>query len=183
MGFRNKKQAKEPEEKTIEINAQMHGTLSFKDPVNLQINGNFNGTLDTRGSLTIGKSANVEAHISGESIIVAGTVRGDVIAKQMLVLLPTASLYGNISTPSLNIVEGAFFQGMCQMHEEQPESAQDLPGEGALDIEEVARYLEIDIDAIQELANSGKIPAIKSGENWRFERDQIDNWASSGRIK
>ena len=28
-------------EKKIEINAQMQGSLSFKDPVNLKINGNF----------------------------------------------------------------------------------------------------------------------------------------------
>jgi len=33
------------------------------------------------------------------------------------------------------------------------------------------------------LATTGKIPAIKEGDNWRFERVQIDQWASSGRVK
>ena len=159
------------EEKTIEISAQMQGTLSFKDPVNLKINGNFNGTLDCKGTLTVGSTAFVEAHITGDNIIVAGKVRGDVIAKKMLVLMPTAILSGNISTPKLNIVEGAVFHGKCLMMED------------VLNVDEVSKYLEIEAPTILELAGEGKIPGIKSGDNWTFERSKIDSWAAAGRIK
>jgi len=159
------------QEKTIEINAQMQGTLSFNDPVNLKVNGNFNGTLEVKGTLTIGSSAFVEAHITGENIIIAGKVRGDIIAKRMLVLMPTAVLTGNISTPKLNIVEGAIFQGQCQMMED------------LLNIDEVSKYLEIDLTSIVDLADTGKIPATKSGDSWLFERSKIDNWASTGKLK
>ena len=38
----------------LEVDASMAGTLSFKDPVNLQINGQFEGSLDVRGVLTVG---------------------------------------------------------------------------------------------------------------------------------
>lgn len=169
---RNRKdQIQESSEKTIEINAQMQGTLSFKDPVNLKINGNFSGTLEGRGTLTVGSSAFVDAHITGENIILAGKVRGDIVAKKMLVLMPTAVLTGNISTPKLNIVEGAVFQGQCQMMDD------------ILSVEEVAKYLEIDTPSIIELATSGKIPAIKSGEGWTFERSKIDSWAATGKVK
>ena len=171
MAFRERKESKEPQERVIEINAQMQGSLSFKDPVNLKINGSFQGTLDIRGTLTIGTSAVVEANISGENIVIAGRVQGDIIAKTMLVLLPTAALNGNITTPKLNIVEGAVFQGRCQMVEEY------------LDMEEVAKYLEIDLSAVQDLATSGKIPATKAGEAWKFERSKIDVWAASGKVK
>jgi excisionase family DNA binding protein len=170
MAFRTPKETSEAKEKLIEINAQMQGTLSFKDPVNLKINGNFNGTLEVRGTLTIGGSAFVEAHITGENIIIAGKVRGDVIAKKMLVLMPSAVLTGNITTPKLNIVEGAIFQGSCQMMED------------TLNLDEVARYLEIDMNAILDLANTGKIPAVKNGDAWTFERSKVDTWASMGRI-
>lgn len=166
----SRKDQNDSSERTIEINAQMQGTLSFKDAVNLKINGNFNGTMETRGTLTIGGSAFVEAHITGENIIVAGKVRGDIVAKKMLVLMPTAILTGNISTPKLNIVEGAVFQGKCQMMED------------TLNLDEVAKYLEIDSPAILELANAGKIPAIKKGEAWQFERSKIDSWAASGKV-
>ena len=171
MALRDRREMNQPEEKGIEINAQMQGTLSFKDPVNLKINGNFTGTLDTKGTLTIGNTASVEAHINGENIIIAGKVKGDVVAKKMLVLMPTAVLTGNISTPKLNIVEGAIFQGKCQMLED------------FLDIDELCKYLEIDMPAIVELANTGKIPATKNGDQWMFERTKIDSWAASGRIK
>ncbi len=165
-----RKDPKETEQKAVEINAMMQGTLCFKDPVNLKINGQFNGTLDVCGTLTIGETATVDAHISGENIIIAGKVKGDVIAKKMLVLLPTCVLKGNISCPKLNIVEGAIFQGKCDMVDE------------LLDVEEVAKYLELETHAILELVNSGKIPAIKTGSSWKFERTKIDEWAASEKV-
>lgn len=156
--------------KTIEINAEMQGTLTFNDPVNLKINGQFSGKLSVQGTLTIGEKAKVQANIHGDNVVIAGKVHGDVVANKMLVLLPTSVLEGNIMTPKLNIVEGALFQGSCQMKE------------GEWSIEEVARYLEIDIREIENLANSGKIPGHKSGNNWSFDRDKIDDWAASARL-
>jgi len=158
-------------EKKIEINAQMQGSLSFKDPVNLKINGNFNGTLDVKGTLTVGTASFVEAHITGENVVIAGKVRGDVIAKKMLVMMPTAVLTGNITTPKLNIVEGAIFQGQCQMIED------------TMNVDDVSKYLQIDVGAIIDLANNSKIPAKKTGDSWIFERSKIDSWASTGAME
>lgn len=163
---------REEESKIIEINAQMQGSLSFSDPVNLKINGNFTGSLETKGTLTVGNAASVEANITGDNIVIAGQVKGDIIAHKMLVLMPTAILKGNVSTPKLNIVEGAIFQGHCKMTEES-----------LLDIDEVAKYLEIDLNEIDQLANSGKIPATRSGNSWKFERSKIDTWAATARVR
>jgi len=171
MAFNRKEHKEVIEEKVIEINAQMEGTLTFSDPVNLKIHGRYTGKLDTRGTLTIGATAQVEANIIGEAVIVAGKVKGNVIAKRMLVLMPSAVLHGDISTPKLNIVEGALFQGHCHMLED------------VLSIDDLAQYLEIEIPAIEELASSGKIPAVKDGNSWKFERAQIDQWASSGKVR
>lgn len=174
MGLGSRRQKEIPtDEKAIEISAQMQGSLTFKDPVSLKINGDFSGTLDTKGSLTIGETANVTANINGDNIVIAGRVTGDIVAETMLVLMPTAALYGNIRTPKLNIVEGAIFQGTCQMG----------PGDGLLDLNEVSNYLEISMKEIEELANSGKIPGTKEGKSWKFEKDKIDLWASSSTAK
>ena len=40
------------EDKILDVDARMQGTVVFKDPVNLRINGSFEGKLDTRGNLT-----------------------------------------------------------------------------------------------------------------------------------
>ena len=167
MAFKEKKSG----EKILDVDASMQGTLSFKDPVNLRINGSFEGTLETKGNLTVGENASVKAQIVGENIIIAGRVNGDITATLRLVLLPTAVFHGEIKTPKLNIVEGAIFQGKCNM-------IQDL-----LDADEVSKYLEIDKDSLLDWADSGKIPAIKEGENWRFERTKIEEWVASGKIR
>jgi excisionase family DNA binding protein len=171
MAFNRKEHKESPEEKIVEINAQMEGSLTFTDPVNLKIHGRYTGKLDTRGTLTIGPSAQVDANIIGENVIIAGKVKGNCTAKKMLVLMPTAVLHGEISTPKLNIVEGAIFQGHCHMLED------------ILTIDDLAQYLEIEIPAIVELATTGKIPAIREGDHWKFERAQIELWAASGKVK
>ena len=171
MGLLRRRILKNKERKTIDINIETHGSLTFKYPVNLKINGKFYGSLDLRGTLTVGPTAQLEANIIGENIVIAGKVKGDIIAHAMIVLMPTAVVKGNISTPKLNIVEGAIFQGNCQMMEE------------LLDIHQVSKYLEIDMAEIEELANSGKIPGTKSGDGWKFERARIDHWASAERVE
>ena len=173
MPFRGRKENKEveKEEKVIEISAPMHGAMTFSEPVNLRINGDFTGALTTQGTLTISQTALIEANINGENIVVAGKIKGNVIAKKMLVLMPTAIVTGDISTPKLNIVEGAIFQGKCHMLDEY------------LTVDELAQYLEIEEPAIVELATSGKIPAFKDDSGWKFERVKIDSWAAAGKVQ
>jgi cytoskeletal protein CcmA (bactofilin family) len=88
-----KQRRPEAEEKILDVNASMQGNMIFKDPVNLKINGTFEGTLTTKGNLTIGESAEVKADIIGENIVIAGKVTGDIIAWQ-----DAAKYYGRIKT-------------------------------------------------------------------------------------
>ena len=70
-----KKDKRHEAEKILDVDAAMQGSLIFKDPVNLRINGRFEGTLNTKGSLMIGENAVVDADISGDSIVIAGLPR------------------------------------------------------------------------------------------------------------
>lgn len=158
------------EEKILDVDAAMQGSLNFKDPVNLRINGKFEGNLDTKGNLTIGSSAIVFADITGDNVIIGGRVKGKIIAKERLTLLPTAIVEGDIFPARLNIAEGAILEGSCSMLRD------------FLNSEELARYLEVDLDSIFEWVNSGKVPGTKEGENWRFERKAIDSWIADGKI-
>ncbi|MBU1783819.1 MAG: polymer-forming cytoskeletal protein, partial [Candidatus Omnitrophica bacterium] len=62
----------EVEEKVLDVNAAMQGTLRFDDPVNLRISGKFEGTLDTKGKLMVGNKAEIKANITGEIIHIDG---------------------------------------------------------------------------------------------------------------
>jgi cytoskeletal protein CcmA (bactofilin family) len=158
------------EEKTLDVDAAMQGTLTFRDPVNLRINGKFEGTLDTRGNLTIGTTAVISADITGDNIIIGGRVKGKITAKERLTLLPQAIVEGNIFPAKLNITEGAIFEGRCTMLHD------------FLNSEQLAEYLEVELSSIMEWANSGKVPASKENNDWKFERKAIDTWVASGKI-
>lgn len=161
---------KKLEEKILDVDAAMQGTLSFKDPVNLRINGKFEGTLETKGNLTIGSTAVIHADVIGDNIIVGGRLKGKIIAKERLTLLPTAIVEGDIYPSRLNVAEGAILEGKCCM-------LHDL-----LNSEELALYLEVDLNSVLEWANSGKVPGHKEGNDWRFERKAIDSWVASGKF-
>jgi len=162
---------KKDDEKVLDVDAAMQGTLSFKDPVNLRINGKFEGSLDTGGNLTIGQTAIVFAEIVGDNVIVGGRVKGKIIAKERLTLLPTAVVEGDIYPVKLNIAEGALLEGRCFMLHDFMNS------------DELARYLEVDVHSIVEWSNSGKVPALKEGESWKYERKSIDAWIAAGKIE
>ena len=161
---------KKLEEKILDVDAAMQGTLSFKDPVNLRINGKFEGALETKGTLTIGQTANVNADIIGDTIIIEGRVKGKITAKEKLILLPTAVVEGEIFPATLHVADGGIFDGKCVMLGE------------FLNSEELARYLEVEVNSIMEWVNSGKVPATKQGNDWKFERKAIDSWVASGKI-
>lgn len=152
------------EEKVLDVNAAMQGSLIFSDPVNLRINGDFKGDLKTKGTLQIGNQADVNADIRGEVISIAGKVKGNIFAERKLRLTPTAIVQGEIRTPILEIQEGAIFEGTSKMIAE------------TMELVDVSRYLDIEEDKILEWASSGRIPAIKDGEKWVFERKRIDSW-------
>ena len=177
-----KKDKKHEVEKVLDVDASMQGSLSFKDPVNLRINGRFEGILNTKGNLMIGEHASVNAEITGDSIIVAGKVNGNINALKELKLISPACVVGNITTPLLSIAEGAIFEGSCKMlaHSKTDEGRKQ---NAMMTSEELAKYLEVEVGVISEWVNSGKIPGMREGDIWRFDRNRIDAWVAEGKIK
>ena len=43
-------------------------------------------------------------------------------------------------------------------------------------IEEVARYMQVSRFTVYRLAKSRFIPATKIGRQWRFQKEEIDQW-------
>lgn len=169
MAF-NKKKSEKIEEKFLDVDASMQGSLCFKDPVNLRINGKFEGNLETQGNLIIGNTANVHADVLGDSVVISGRVKGKITAKKELILLSTAVVEGDVFPVSLSIASGAIFEGKCFMLSE------------FMNAQEIARYLEVEQSLVVEWANTGKIPVIKENNTFRFERKSIDSWIASGKI-
>lgn len=41
---------------------------------------------------------------------------------------------------------------------------------------EVAAYLRLSKDTVYRMASRGKLPASKVGSQWRFRRDDVEQW-------
>ncbi len=48
--------------------------------------------------------------------------------------------------------------------------------EKLMTLEEVADYLRLSKDTVYRMANTGKIPASKVGNQWRFRKEDVDQW-------
>jgi cytoskeletal protein CcmA (bactofilin family) len=97
----------------IDRGCSVEGKLTFDGTV--QINGDFRGDILSDGTLIVGPEARLAARIQIDTIIIEGNVEGTIEAKQRVELRGGATLIGDITAPSLVVVEGAVFQGRSQM--------------------------------------------------------------------
>lgn len=176
MALGGKKHAEPATERWLEVDASMTGTLAFKDPVNLLINGQFEGTLDTKGNLSIGQKAQVKATIQGEAVTIGGTVTGNVTATTRLELLSSARVTGKVSSPRVIMQDGAVLQGTLEMIGARSASPW-------MTAEELARYLEVEVSTVSQWAQSGRLPAQAEGSQWRFDRAKVEEWLAHEKIK
>ncbi|MGL5721472.1 MAG: bactofilin family protein [Brevinema sp.] len=81
----------------------------------LRVDGQFLGKDLNLEHVVIGKNGRVRSLIEADSVIVEGTVLGDIKAKIRAMLLPTARISGDISTPELIIQNGVMWDGHCRI--------------------------------------------------------------------
>ena len=78
----------------------------------LRIDGAVEGTIEVGNhALTVGPRAEVKAHLAARSILIGGTVIGNVTATVRVDLQATGSVEGDISSPRLLMVDGAVVKG------------------------------------------------------------------------
>jgi len=100
----------------LDSGSKISGKLSFEGAT--KIDGQVDGEITAKDSLTIGESAVVTAQIKAASIVVAGKVSGDITATSRIEIRPSAKVIGNLTSPVLVVHEGATFEGHCSMSPE-----------------------------------------------------------------
>jgi excisionase family DNA binding protein len=48
---------------------------------------------------------------------------------------------------------------------------------------ELAKYLKLHGITVCKYATEGKIPAVRIGRMWRFDKDAIDRWIAEGTVR
>ncbi len=92
---------------------RLFGKLNFTEA--LKIDGYFEGEIESSGVLFVEEGAHVVADIKASTVVIAGKVEGNVIAKEKVEMLETCKLVGNIKTRKLRISDGVSFEGKCEM--------------------------------------------------------------------
>jgi cytoskeletal protein CcmA (bactofilin family) len=78
----------------------------------LRIDGTVEGTIEVGShGLIIGTGAAVKANLIAKSILISGTVTGNVTATDRVDLQATGVVSGDINSPRLVVVEGAVIKG------------------------------------------------------------------------
>lgn len=111
-----------------EINAFLGSGTDYQGKLNFQgavrIDGNFNGEVESEGTLVVGKEARVEGVLKVGQLVLSGKVTGEVYASEKAVLHKTANLQGNLITPVLVVEEGAVLEGRVTMTSPTPEAVE-----------------------------------------------------------
>jgi cytoskeletal protein CcmA (bactofilin family) len=102
-----------PRVTTIAADTVWHGTLRSSAPI--QIEGVFEGEIDTEQDLQIAPTARVEANVRAASIVVAGQLNGQIVCRERLEVLPSGRVSGQIDAGRFVVHEGAFLGGQVRM--------------------------------------------------------------------
>lgn len=93
------------------------GYLEFTD--SLIVTGKFEGTIKSEGKLEIARTAECEVdEMSASSIMIAGSVKGNINARDRLEIRSGSKINGDIKTRKLRIAENVEYQGAVTMLED-----------------------------------------------------------------
>jgi len=81
----------------------------------LHIEGRFKGSIKVSGNIFVGQTGLVEADVEAENIVIQGKINGNVQARRQLEIQSQGQLIGDCSAQSIDIKEGAIFEGRSKM--------------------------------------------------------------------
>lgn len=119
-----------------------HFEGNLKTEGNVRVHGTFVGDITAYGRIAIGEQGKLDGDLTGESVDVAGHVRGNVVARKVAVLR-TGRVIGDLRLEKLQTEEGAFVQGLVTMEEKVDLPARPEPQQPVAK-EELAAKIEVE---------------------------------------
>jgi cytoskeletal protein CcmA (bactofilin family) len=81
----------------------------------LHVEGRFKGSIKITGNIFVGPTGVVEADVEANNITIQGKINGNILARQQLEIQSAGELIGDCSAQSIDIKEGAIFEGRSNM--------------------------------------------------------------------
>ncbi len=99
----------------LDSGTSFEGKISFTGSV--RIDGHFKGTASADGTLIVGETGTIDAKLEVRSLVVRGSVVGEVTAKERVEIGPQGRLDGTVRTPRIRIDDGARVTARIEMGE------------------------------------------------------------------
>jgi cytoskeletal protein CcmA (bactofilin family) len=98
---------------TLSSGVSIKGSVKFQKELTLDCE--VEGTINSQGRLTVGKQAKIKGDIKTRSVIVDGTVDGNITAGERCELRAGCTVNGDIEAPRLVVDEAASFVGSAKI--------------------------------------------------------------------
>lgn len=96
--------------KSVVIKGELSGSED------LTIEGQVEGKIELRQNLlTIGPNAKIKAQVFAKTVVVEGTVHGNISAGERIDIRDKGTVEGNLAAPRVAIADGAHFRGSIDM--------------------------------------------------------------------
>lgn len=106
-------------ESLIAAEDTFEGTL--KTATGVRVLGTVRGGIESQRSVRVESGANVEADITADEVVIAGTYTGNLTCRNRVEITETGRVSGKLDTAKLFLHEGGFFDGELRM--QRPEEA------------------------------------------------------------
>lgn len=104
---------RQPQSGVLSSGVSIKGSVKFS--TELLIDGRVEGSITSSGRLTVGKNAHIEGEVRTGSVLVFGTIQGNVTAVERCELHSGCTLMGDIEAPRLVVDEDATFLGSAKI--------------------------------------------------------------------
>jgi cytoskeletal protein CcmA (bactofilin family) len=98
----------------ISSEVEIIGTV--KTSGSIQVEGRIEGEILSEGDVGIGKSGSVKGNLHVNSVTIAGTIQGNVQAKDRIEMKSTAKVLGDIKAKRLAVEDGVTFVGKSEVN-------------------------------------------------------------------
>ncbi len=95
--------------KAVKMEGDIQGSENF------QVEGKFKGSIKLAGDIFIGPTGVVEADVEADNVVIQGQISGNVTARKQLQIQSSGQLTGDCTAQSIDIREGALFEGRSKM--------------------------------------------------------------------
>jgi cytoskeletal protein CcmA (bactofilin family) len=89
----------------------------------LHVEGYFKGAIKISGNIFVGRNGVVKADVEADNVVIQGKINGNVVARKQLEIQSSGQLLGDCTAQSIDIKEGAVFDGRLNMLQPSAASA------------------------------------------------------------